>query len=60
VLRRNELRYVASAVNISIMRFCKNFGIDEYFLHAMPSFCQNVGIGECFCVLCCYFLKMSV
>lgn len=38
------MRDVADAVNISIVLFCKNVGIDEYFLRAMPSFCQNVGI----------------
>ena len=30
------------------LRFCKNVGIDECFLCAMPSFCENVGIDECF------------
>ncbi|EPI60496.1 hypothetical protein HMPREF1579_00411 [Gardnerella vaginalis JCP8066] len=44
MLRRNKWRDVADAVNISIVRFCKNVGIDECFLRAMPSFCQNVGI----------------
>lgn len=48
---RNEWRDVdvADAVNISIARFCKNVGIDECFLLAMPSFWQNVGI-ECDCL----------
>ncbi|EPI43719.1 hypothetical protein HXT36_04605 [Gardnerella sp. DNF01144] len=43
-LRRNEWRDVADAINISIVRFCENVGIDECFLLAMPSFWQNVGI----------------
>lgn len=45
---RNEWRYVdvVDATYVSIVRFCENVGIDEYFLRAMPSFCQNVGI-EC-------------
>lgn len=46
---RNEWCDVADAVNISIARFCKNVGIDECFLLAMPSFWQNVGI-ECDCL----------
>lgn len=50
MLRRNEWRDVdvADATDISIVRFCKNVGIDEYFLYAMPSFCQNVGIEHGF------------
>lgn len=53
---------VAYAVNISIALFSQNVGIDEYFLHAMPSFWQNVGIEYIFtlamqsfcdkCVIC--------
>ena len=43
-LRRNEWSDVADAINISIVRFCENVGIDECFLLAMPSFWQNVGI----------------
>lgn len=53
MLRRNKWRYVdvayvASAADFSIVRFCKNVGIDEYFLLAIPLFCKNVGIDECF------------
>lgn len=46
--RRNEWRYVASAADVSIVRFCKNVGIDEYILRAILLFCENVGIDECF------------
>ncbi|EFH28018.1 hypothetical protein GVAMD_1085 [Gardnerella vaginalis AMD] len=40
------MRYVdaADAAHASIVLFCENVGIDEYFLCAMPSFCENVGI----------------
>ncbi|RFD79755.1 hypothetical protein AXE77_03130 [Gardnerella vaginalis] len=50
MLRRNKWRYVdvADATDASIVRFCKNVGIDEYFLRAMPSFCENVSIDEYF------------
>ena len=48
MLRRNKRCDVADADYVSIVRFCKNVGIDEYFLRAMPSFCQNVGIEHVF------------
>ena len=51
MLRRNEWRYVAiiaDAVDLSIVRFWENVGMNEYFLRAMPLFCKNVGIYECF------------
>ena len=48
MLRRNEWRDVADADYVSIVRFFKNVGIDEYLLRAMPSFCQNVGIEHDF------------
>ena len=50
MLRRNEWRYVdvTDAVDVSIVRFCQNVGIDECFLLAMPSFWQNVGIEYTF------------
>ena len=41
-------RDVASAADVSIVRFCKNVGIGEYILRAIPLFCKNVGIDECF------------
>jgi len=47
MLRRNKWRNVADvagAADVSIVRFCQNVGIGEYFLCAMPSFWQNVGI----------------
>ncbi len=49
--RGNEWRDVAdvaSAADVSIVRFCKKVGISEYILRAIPLFCENVGIDECF------------
>ncbi|EPI45544.1 hypothetical protein HMPREF1581_01390 [Gardnerella vaginalis JCP8108] len=47
-LRRNKWCDVTDADYVSIARFPQNVGIDEYFLHAMPSFFQNVGIEHGF------------
>lgn len=38
------------------MRFCKNVGIGEYILRAIPLFCENVGIDECFFALYAFIL----
>ena len=53
---------IRSACCVSIVLFCENVGIDEYFLCVMPSFWQNVGIEYIFtlamqsfcdkCVIC--------
>ena len=48
MLRRNEWRYVADDDYVSIVRFCKNVGMDEYFLRVIPLFCKNVCVGEYF------------
>lgn len=50
-LRRNkwlDVADVAIAADVSIVRFCKNVGIGEYILRAIPLFCQNVCIDEHF------------
>lgn len=62
MLRRNKWRYVdvAYAADASIVRFCQNVGIDEYFLRVIPLFCKNVGIDEYFLRACLHFAKMSV